>query len=89
MATLEQLRNQLRILEADAETDAELTQLLEASRDHLESMDVDMSEPLAPAVSQAALILAAYWYDNGGAQLSDPTAPSVDRLIAPYRSVSL
>lgn len=89
MATLEQLRNQLRILEQDEELDAEMSQLLAASLDHLRSIDVDMSEPLAPAVSQAALILAAYWYDNGGDQLNDPTAPSVDRLIAPFRRASL
>lgn len=91
MATLEQLKRHVRVLDEDGH-DEELAELLDAARNHLESLDLDMSEPIAPALSHAVVLLAGYWFNNGGSLRGDPAKPpayGIDRLIAPYRSVCL
>ncbi len=92
MATLAELKRNLRLSEDDNDFDEELSKNLEAARSHIASVDVDLSEPIAPALSQAIILLAGYWFDNTGGRMDEPQRPTaygVDRLIAPFRSVSL
>ena len=104
MVTLEEAKAHLRvsIVAADEsgaigilenEDDAALQKMVEAAADHLASIGVDMSaEPFPPAIRHAVLMLVGHFYGNREA-VSDAqvrTTPlGVDRLIAPYRSVSL
>lgn len=92
MATLEQLKRHLRIEDDEPYFDAELTELLDAARNHLESLDVDLSDPIAPALSHAIVLLVGYWHHNGGGLIGEaprPAAYGLDRLIAPFRRVAL
>lgn len=72
--------------------DAVIERMIAAASDHLASVDVDMSKPMKPAVEQAMLMLVSHWYENREAVLDVKTAAvdiGVDRLIQPYREVSL
>jgi len=90
MATLDQLRMHLRFSEDDHGLDEDMLRLLDAASAHLESLDIDMSEPIDPALSHAMILLAGYWFENtGGTEAGPPLAYGVNRLIAPFRGVSL
>jgi hypothetical protein len=92
MATLEQLKQHVRVTPEEFDFDDELTLLLEAARDHFTSIDVDLSEPIAPALSHALLLLAGYWFTYGDSSPGEALKPipyGVTRLIAPYKGVSL
>lgn len=91
MVTLEEAKAHCRLIEDDF--DGELQIAIAASVDHLASIGVDMaSDPLPPALKQATLMLVAHFFENKEA-VSDASLRmvplGVDRLIAPYRSVSL
>ena len=66
---------------------------LDAAIDHLSSIDVDMTaDPLPPAIRHAVLLLVSHFVENIGATNAEQlrfTPLGVDRLIAPYREVSL
>jgi len=92
MVTLEEAKAQLRILEAP-DWDDMLVKMIEAAVDHLRSIDVDMSaDPLPPALHHAVLMLVAHFFENAEATSAEQlrfTPIGVDRLIAPYKGVSL
>lgn len=73
--------------------EASIVQMIEAAKDHLQSIGVDMSaEPLPPALHHATLMLVAHFYDNRHAATEDGVVVNplgVSRLIAPYQRVSL
>lgn len=79
--------------EVNAEVEGQIAKLIEAASDHLASIDVDVSaDPLPPALHQAMLMLVAHFYKHRGATSHDKvwfTPIGVDRLIAPYKKVSL
>ena len=94
MVTLEDARRHCRIDQSVADFDLELQIALEASVDHLRSIDVNMdADPLPPALAQAVLLLVAHFFSNKEAVVYDRpmqvTPLGVARLIAPYRGVSL
>ncbi|NIZ13485.1 head-tail connector protein [Phaeobacter sp. HF9A] len=93
MITLAQLRAHCRLMPDEIHFDGELQIALDAAKDHIASIGVDMSaDPFPPALDQAVLMLATHLWDNKG-DLPFSKAPylpnAIDRLIAPYRSVSL
>lgn len=90
----------LRVTDDDAQSaevntsvELEIERLLNAASDHLSSIGVDMSaKPLPPAIHHAVLMLMAHFFKNRGASSPEKvwfTPIGVDRLIAPYRGVSL
>lgn len=91
MVTLEEAKAHCRVMEVDF--DGELQIAIAASVDHLNSIGIDMaSDPLPPALKQATLMLVAHFFENKEAvsEASMQVMPlGVDRLIAPYRSISL
>ena len=91
MVTLAEAKEQLRIMEND--WDEMLLRLIETAKDHLQSIDIDVSaDPLPPALHHAILMLVAHFFENAEA-VSDVqafvTPLGVTRLIAPYRSITL
>lgn len=93
MVTLEQLKLQVRVMPEETHSDGELQISLDAAINHLASIDVDMAgDPLPPAITQAVLMLAAHFFGNKEATTAEQirsTPLGVDRLIAPYREISL
>ncbi len=91
MVTFEQLKAHCRLEETDF--DGELQIALDAAKDHIASIGVDLTtDPIPPALDQAVLMLAAHlWHSKGDSSFSEaPYFPAtVERLIAPYRSFSL
>ena len=91
MVTLEEAKAHCRVIEDDF--DGELQIAIDASVDHLRSIDIDVdADPLPPALKQAALMLVAHFFENKEAAHSVQTYVTplgVSRLIAPYREVSL
>lgn len=93
MVTLEEAKNHCRIELETADFDGELQIALDAAVDHLKSLNVDMDAvPFPPALKQAVLMLVAHFFENKEAATPEKiwfTPIGVDRLIAPYRRVSL
>jgi uncharacterized phiE125 gp8 family phage protein len=93
MVTLEEAKAHCRVLPEEPDFDGELQIALEASVDHLSSIGVDMTvSPLPPALKQAVLMLVSHFFENKEAvtDVQMQAIPlGVDRLIAPYRRVSL
>lgn len=91
MVTLEEAKVHVRVIGPDF--DDELTAQIEAARSHLESIDVDLSaNPLPPALHHAILMLVGHFFENREATSEDGlrfTPIGVDRLIAPFKGVSL
>lgn len=75
------------------EDDASIEKMIEAAKDHLQSIGVDVSvDPLPPALHHATLMLVAHFYENreAASEADVRTIPiGVSRLTAPYRSVCL
>lgn len=85
--TLEEAKAHLRI-EDDAE-DALLSAYIDATEGYLASIGVDMTgEPLPAPLKAAVLLHTAGLYESRGAGLV-PQDKTWERLIAPYRTVSL
>lgn len=82
-----------RTSEVTPEVEAQIAKYIQAASGHLASIDVDVSaDPLPPALHQAVLMLVGHFYKNRHATSQEKiwfTPLGVDRLIAPYRSVSL
>jgi len=93
MVTLAEAKVHCRLDDDDQGQDDLLVGYISAARDHLSSIDVDTEiEPLPPAIHHAILMLVAHFYQNAEAtseELLQSTPFGVDRLIAPYRSVTL
>ncbi len=91
MVTLAEAKQHLRIIETDF--DDEVGSMIDAATDHLSSIDVDMTaDPLPPALHHAVLLLVGHFFEYREATNAEQlrfTPLGVDRLIAPYRSVSL
>ena len=88
--TLDQAKAHLRVGTGDS--DAYITDLLDAAIDHIGSIDVDTSvDPLPAPVRQAALLLIGHWYENREAVTvgfrGKDLPMGVDRLLAPYREL--
>ena len=85
--------SEYRSPDVSAEVEGQIAKFIQAASDHLASMDVDVSaDPLPPALHQAMLMLVAHFYKYRGATSHDKvwfTPIGVDRLIAPYKKVSL
>lgn len=92
MVTLAEAKLHLR-LDDVPEFDATVTGMIDAANDHLQSIDVDMSaDPLPSALHHAVLMLVAHFFENVEATTAEQlrfTPIGVDRLIAPYKGVSL
>ncbi|MEP4260261.1 MAG: head-tail connector protein [Rhizobiaceae bacterium] len=91
MVELAEAKRHLRVTFTD---DDELIQAkIDAAVDHLSSVDVDMTvDPLPPALHHAVLLLVGHFYVNTAATTDEQlrfTPIGVDRLIAPYRGMSL
>lgn len=90
MVTLEQAKKHNWIIEPDF--DEEIQTMIEAAKDHLASIDIDMDvDPLPPALHHAVLLLVGHFFENRGATNAEQlrfTPIGVDRLIAPYREVT-
>jgi uncharacterized phage protein (predicted DNA packaging) len=75
------------------EDDTVLERMIAAASEHFASIGVDVTlEPQRPSLQQAILMLVAHWYDNREAVSDVKTFAveiGVDRLIQPYREVSL
>jgi len=75
------------------EHDARITALIETASDHLCSIGVNIDrDPLPAAIRHAALLLVGHFYMNAEAVVTRQSFAlplGVDRLIAPYREVSL
>jgi hypothetical protein len=94
MVTLEEAKAHCSIMPEEDDFDGELEIALDASVDHLRSIDVDMdATPLPPALKQAVLLLVAHFFENKEAVAYDRpmhvTPLGVARLIAPYRRFTL
>lgn len=91
MVTLEEAKLHVRVIEDDF--DSELLAHIEAAKSHLESIDVDLSaDPLPPALHHAILLLVGHFFANREATSAEQlrfTPIGVDRLIAPFKGVSL
>ena len=91
MVTLAEAKKHLRV-DFDEDDDA-IQKTIEAAVDHLSSIDVDMdADPLPPALHHAVLLLVGHFYLNREATNEEQlrfTPIGVDRLIAPYREMSL
>lgn len=69
--------------------DAAITAMIAAASDHLASIGVGMdADPMPPAVEHAVLMLTAFFYDHRDDADAKPQGV-VDRLVLPYREVSL
>ncbi len=94
MVTLEEAKQHCDVDSSEAEFDGQLQIAIDASIDHLRSIDVDVDvSPFPPALKQAVLLLVAHFFDNPYAvtpEVAMSVTPfGVARLIAPYRRVSL
>lgn len=72
--------------------DASIEAMIAAASNHLESVGVDMTEPLPAAIEHAVLMLVGHFYRNREAVAKADEAAidiGVDRLIQPYREVHL
>ena len=91
MATLTEAKAHLRVTEA--EFDLEIQGFIDASVDYLRSIGVDMTAtPIPPAIDQATLMMVSQFFENRSAtQEADQRTStiSINRLVAPYREVSL
>ena len=91
MVTLEQAKAHCRVDHDD--DDAVITGMIAAASDHLTSIGVDTdADPSHPAVDHATLMLVGHFYENREAVDQVATvavALGVDRLVQPYREVSL
>lgn len=92
MATLTEAKAHLRVDFDD--TDSEIQGFINAAVDHLRSIGVDMTAtPIPPAIHQATLMLVGHFFDvnRDGTQGTDQRTAtiSINRLVAPYREVSL
>lgn len=91
MVTLEKAKAHLRV--DSGHSDEEIENMIAAADDHLSSIGVDMTaNPLPPALCHAVLLLVGHFYQNREATNDEQlrfTPLGVDRLIAPYRSMSL
>lgn len=92
MVTLAEAKDHIRVTWAT--DDAEIAAMVEASKDHLRSIDVvgiDV-DPLPPALHQAVLLLVGQYFRSREAT-SDTAMKEipfgVSCLIAPYRTVTL
>lgn len=92
MVTLEEAKQHLRV-EGVSDFDARLLLMIDAATDHLQSIDVNMLvTPLPPALHHAVLMLVAHFFEHPEATNDEQlrfTPIGVDRLIAPYKGVSL
>lgn len=90
MVALEEAKDHLRV---DFNTDDwSIQSMIDAAVDHLNSIDVDMAaDPLPPALRHAVLLLVGHFYENREATAEQLrfTPIGVDRLVAPYKGVSL
>lgn len=89
MVSLAAAKNHCRV--DHDEDDAALDRMIAAASDHLASVGVPL-EPAKPAIDHAILMLVAHWYENREAVRDVKTAAveiGVDRLIQPYREVTL
>ncbi|UWR99224.1 head-tail connector protein [Phaeobacter inhibens] len=93
MVTLEEAKAYCRVTPEETEFDGEIQIALDAAVDHLRSINVDVAaDPFPPALKQAVLMLVAHFFENKEAVTPEKvwfTPIGVDRLIAPYRGVSL
>lgn len=91
MVTLEEAKRHLQVDAND--NDIVIYEMVDAAVDHLASIDVDMTtDPLPPALHHAVLLLVGHFYANREATNAEQirfTPLGVDRLIAPYRGMSL
>ena len=91
MTTLTEAKAHLRVTEADF--DPEIQGFIDAAVDHLRSIGVDMTAtPIPPAIHQATLMMVSHFFENRCAtQEADQRTStiSINRLVAPYREVSL
>lgn len=78
-------------------TDPQLAQegqtMIDAAVDHLSSIGLDMAaDPLPPALHRAVLLLVGHFEQNPSGTSDEQvrfTPIGVDRLIGPYREISL
>ncbi len=93
MITLADAKQQLNLTDDDADDDALITRLIAAASAHLSALGVNMTaNPLPADVGHAALMLMAHFYEHREAMTDAPLARvsiGVDRLIAPYREISI
>jgi uncharacterized phage protein (predicted DNA packaging) len=93
VVTLAEAKDHCRVAQETDDQDDMLNGYVAAAQDHLSSIGVDMTaEPLPPALKHAVLMMVAHFYLNAEAVTTERvwfTPIGVDRLIAPYRSVSL
>lgn len=93
MLTLAAAKQQLNLTDEDADDDALITRLIAAASAHLSALGVNMTaDPLPADVEHAALMLLAHFYENREAMTETPLAKvsiGVDRLIAPYKDISV
>lgn len=89
MVTLADAKQHLRV-DGDDE-DATIDGMIEAAVDHLASIGCDMqADPMPAALTQAALMLVAHFYDTRGLEADGVRlSPVFMRLVAPYREVAL
>ncbi len=92
MTTLAEAKTHLRVDFDD--TDSEIQGFLDSAVDHLRSIGVDMTAtPIPAAIHQATLMLIGHFHDvnrDGNQDTDQRTATiSINRLVAPYREVSL
>ena len=81
MVTLDEAKAYCRVDFDD--DDALITLMIEAARNHLESIGVDFTvDPLPAAVKQSMLILVAQFYDERDVNIS--TTSAISCLIAPF-----
>lgn len=98
IATIFELKDQLSFTyDFGAEDDALLTRLLAAAEDHVERLlgfKVEDSyggtgqDPVPPSLSQAVLMLAAFWYENreAGGEVTIKEMPyAVREIVLEYR----
>lgn len=93
MVTLEEAKTHCRIMSDQADFDGEIQIALDASLDHLRSIDVEVDKtPFPPALKQAVLLLVAHFFEHKEAVSETQlrvTPLGVARLVAPYKGVSL
>lgn len=90
--TVEDVRGHLRF--EHTEEDVQIGQYLRAAESYLSAIGVDLeADPRPAAIDQAILLIVGEFFD--GPRIAEPMQPSkalsstVDRLIAPFREVTL
>lgn len=93
MISLAAAKEQLNLTDDDGSDDPLITRLIAAASGHLSALGVDMTaDVLPPDVEHAALMLVAHFYENREAMTEAPLSKlsiGVDRLIAPYKDISI